>query len=415
MREAYYNGDNPTLASYMSRLQTDSGSVDLFAKIRVPSGIFNRIITLLVNRLWFNGVQLDSPKIKEKLGKYFDKIAKDIATKAAVHGVCYGFWNNDTLQKFTATEYLPLPDERTGEHKAGIRFWSIDSSDTEKPMIIQLFEVDGWTEWTRKGTGPLVIAISKVAYKLNIRRDALGEEITSGENYLSFPVLPMYANTEHKSELTPPIKAKIDLYDALYTTFGDVSLRTRVLYWLLEGMSGNEEHLIAIKGAIERIGIIAPQGDAKASATNVTLPYNEYMQYLDDIEDTIFSDSMIANPKKITGGALTATAINAYYHAEKLKVSDAEWNSWDFVSRLLALIGLQSDKIEFKHETISSDIEITQRLNSYNLPIEISMEIDPLFKDDAIPKYLDIIARESLGMDMIDEQNRGEIDGRRNE
>jgi len=419
MREQYYLGENPTLAAYLSRLEMDSETVDLFAKIRVPSGIFNRIITLLVNRLWFNGVQLDTPELKKKLGDNFDKTAKDIATKAAVHGACYGFWNNDFIQLFAATEYFPLADERTGAHMAGIRAYTNEPEDENHPWVIQLFEIDGYTEWSRVGTKPLKLFMPKRSYKRTVRRDALGEEVIGGENYPSYPVLPMYANTEHKSELSPPIKQKIDLYDALYTTFGDMSLRTKVLYWLLEGMSGNEEHLKSIKETIERLGIIAPRGDAKASAENVSLPYKEFMEFLDDIEDTIFSDAMIANPKKITGGAITATAISAYYHAEKLKVSDAEWNGWDFINRLLKLLGLESDKIEFKHETISSDMEITQRVNQYNLPIEIAMELDPLFKDDAIPKYLDIIAKESLGMSSKDEEDEeltggDDTDGRRN-
>ena len=395
--EKYFIGENPTLSKFKAVLERDGkGNINLFAKIRVTSDIFNRLTTLKVNRLWFNPVVFDDNEIGRKLGTGFDKTAKDLATNAAVHGVAYGFWNLDHLQAFTALEYLPLIDERTGTHMAGIRFWRLSS---DKPMYIQLYEIDGWTEWRRKDN-ILTLTEPKRPYKITVRKDALGEQVTDGENYPVFPVLPMYANTQHRSELTPPIKSKIDLYDAIKTTFGDTVLRTRAVYWILEGMSGNEKFLREALDAIEALGIIAPRGDdVKAKAATVDLPYKATMEYLDDLEDSIFSDAMVANPKKITGGSVTATAINAYFHAEKMKVSDMEYQNYDFISRLLVVAGLESEKIEFKHETISSDMEITQRLNMYSeLDIETKLLKDPLFTQGEVDTILERIKNAQLGI-----------------
>ncbi|MCL2815357.1 MAG: phage portal protein [Oscillospiraceae bacterium] len=395
--EAYYNGENPALQAYSAKVEIKDRSVDVFAKIRVPSGIFRRLIVLQVNRLWYNGVQLDNQETKDRLGKYFDNTAKDIATNAAIHKVCYGFWNFDRLQMFTAKEYFPLKDERTGADKAGIRFWQLEA---DKPWTIQLFELDGWTEYTRAAKGgELIPAKPKQAYSQIIRRDAMGEEIVGGENYIGLPVIAMYANKKQVSELTPPIRAKIDLYDAIMTTFGDTSLKTKVLYWVLEGMSGNEEHLTEIKNAIERLGIIAPNGDAKATPETIDLPYEATMKFLEELEKAIFRDAMITNPQEITGGNLTATAINASYHAEKLKVSDMEWQAARFVDNILELIGIKNTLVKFKHETVSNDMEITQRLNMYSeLPFRWKLVLDPLFPDDSIELILDDAEKEQLGM-----------------
>ena len=183
--EKYANGENAALMSMQSEVMLDGGyTADVFARIRVPTGIFDRIVTQLVNRLWFNAVQLDDQKKKNALGRGFDVTAKNMATNAAIHGVCYGFWNLDRLQMFTAKEYFPFPDDRTGAHMAGTRFWRLDE---DSPWVVQLYEMDGWTEYSMGSFGGLEIATHKTAYKTNVRRDALGEEIVGGENYPGFP------------------------------------------------------------------------------------------------------------------------------------------------------------------------------------------------------------------------------------
>ena len=406
--EKYYMGGNPTLMSYFSKVKIENQQIDVFAKIRVPSSIFNRIVLLQVNRLWYNGVQLDDVEKKRRLGKYFDKTAKDIATNAAVHGVCYGFWNYDGLEMLTAKNYFPLTDEKTGAHMAGISFWQVAE---EKPLQIRLFELDGYTKYTRNGNGSVAVTEPKRAYKLSTKSDAL-ETVVVGDNYPGFPVLPMYANTRHESELSTPIKSKIDLYDAILTTFGDSVLRTRAIYWVLEGMSGNIEHLTELRNTIERLGIIAPNGEATAKAETIELPYSATMKFLEELEKAIFRDAVVTNPQEIMGGNLTATAVNASYHAEKLKVSDMEWNAADFIDRLLALIGVKNDSITFKHETISADAEITQRLALYSeLDLETKLTIDPLFAPEMVPDILKRVEMEALAMDGNKLETGDQVDG----
>ena len=378
--EAYFRGENPTLMSYFAAVNTERGPLDMFAKIRVPSGVFARIVTLQVNRLWYNGVSLDDGEKKKALGENFDKVAMDIAVNAAVHGVCYGFWNYDRLMMFTAKEYFPLRDERSGEHRAGIRFFSVGEG---KPWVIQLYEEDGWREYLKEENTPLALTGEKQAYRRSVRGDALGEAVIGSYNYPAYPVLPVYANSRKLSELTPSIKAKIDLYDAIMTTFGDTMLKTKAVYWIFEGMSGALENLVEAKETIERLGIIAWADDTKARPESVNLPYEPTMGFLEELEKGIFRDAMVTNPQDIMGGHLTATAIKASYHAEKLKVSDMEWQAWDFIRRLLKVAGIESDIIRFKHETVSNDMEITQRLNMYpELPMETKVKLDPLFPDE---------------------------------
>jgi len=409
--DLYYHGENPTLSSFFTTLIAKYGKSVTFVKIQIPTGIFRRIITLQVNRLWFNGVFLDSTENKDKLGKKFDKTAKDIATNAAIHGVCYGFWNLDNLTMFKALNFMPLLDERNGTLHAGVRFWQIDS---KKPWVIQLFETDGWTEYSQPAEGgSLSIVSEKQPYKVSIRQypnRVFNDEIVEGENYPGFPIIPMYSNTEHLGELTRPIKAKIDLFDMILTTFGDDVLRTKPLYWILMGMSGNLKHLQDVKETIEDLGIIAPDGDVNAKVETVDLPFRSTMEFLAELEKAIFRDAMVTNPQEITGGNLTATAINASYHAEKLKVSDMEWQAGAFVELILELIGVDNQLVKFKHETISNDMEITTRLNMYReLPLSVRLMLDPLFADDMLEIIMDAVEKETFALHETEPEEEVEV------
>ena len=454
--EAYYDGENVNIMNLMSEIKSDNSNIEMFARIRIPSGVFGRIVTQLVNRLWFNAVQLDTPpeesKLieaartlikflpksistailkalniegkdnKKKLGKNFDKIVKDIATNAAVHGVCYGFWNLNIIQMFSALNYLPLPDEETGSHKAGISFWQLAP---DKPWRIRLFEIDGYTKFSRDEGKEVVLTEKKRTYKIKVRKDTLGEQIIEGENYPGFPVLPMYANSKHRTELTTPIKAKIDLYDAILTSFGDDVMRTRLVYWVLKGYSGDIDTLNELRSTIQRLGIIAPTDDTEAKPTMTEIPADGVLTILDRLESEIYRDAGVMNNKEIMGGSLTNVAIQTAQIGEKMKVSDMEWNGADFIDRLLILIGVENESITFKHETVSNDMEITQRLAMYTeLDLETKLMIDPLFSPEMIKEILDRVENQALGLDRhADDDNDnpddidpegGEADGRTN-
>ena len=398
--EKYFMGENPRLARYSAVMQVEDRAVELFPRIRVPSGIFRRHITLLVNRLWYNGVQLDTPEQKLKLGKYFDKIAMSAHINAAIHSVAYGFWNYDHLQAFTVKEYFPLVDEGSSMHMAGIRFWQIAE---DKPKIIELYELDGMTKFKQVGNGPLEIMIPKRAYRLTVRdysAAGLGIDVIDGENYPGFPVVPIYSNERHISELTPPVKAKIDVYDVLTTSFLDDAIKTKAIYWLLSGMSGNEEYLMSVKNAIQRLGIIAPNDpNVNAEAATVTLSLDKIILTLDWIKKEIHSDMIVMDPNEITARSITNVAIQTNSYAMDTKTSEMDWQASLFTQQILNLAGIDSKTIVFKQKTISNDLEISQRLAMYpDVDLETKLRLDPLFPDDDIPAILDRVALDQLSV-----------------
>jgi len=135
-----------------------------------------------------------------------------------------------------------------------------------------------------------------------------------------------------------------------------------------------------------------------AKAETVELPIQANIQILEWLKREIYSDAMVMDPSEITGGSLTNVAIKTANHAERLKTSSIEWQASLFIERILALADIESNSIVFKQETISNDMEITQRLSQYpELDLESKMKLDPLFPDDVIPEILQRVANNQIG------------------
>ena len=87
---------------------------------------------------------------KELLGPHFDRDLIDLAYRALIHGVSFGFWNLDRLHVFPLTEFVPFWDEREGTLRAGARFWRLDPS---RPMQVVLYEEGGYTRFESRQDG----------------------------------------------------------------------------------------------------------------------------------------------------------------------------------------------------------------------------------------------------------------------
>ena len=118
------------------------------------------------------------------------------------------------------------------------------------------------------------------------------------------------------------------------------------------------------------------------------------------LEDNIFTEAMVTNPKKIVGGAITATAIEASFYTEKMKIADMMKNFMYFIRSILDLLGLKSDKIEFKLETIANNADIINQLNAIpELDVETKLIKLPVFENSEIQDILKRIESFALGND----------------
>lgn len=362
--ELYASGKNATIAKYQKLLYTVTGKAvpDRFtANHKCKSGFFKRFITQEVAFQVGNGVTFGKEETKERLGKNIDSVLYQAVKSALIQSVSFAFFNLDHVEFYKLTEFVPLPDEKDGMLKAGIRFWQIDQN---KPLRATLFEMDGYTEYVREKGEAMTVLSKKRPYKLNISYSAVdGEKIESGENYPGFPVIPLYGNMERQSELVGR-REQIDCYDLIKSGFANDLDDASMIYWTIQNAEGMEdmdlakfvEHMKVVKAA-------ALGQDVKVESHTLEVPYQSREAYLKMLADDLYRDFMALDVEKIAAGATTATQIKAAYEPLNEKCDELEMCLFNFFDRLLAIAGID-DKPSFERSMISNQTEYTQMVLS---------------------------------------------------
>ncbi len=333
---------------------------------RIGSGFLMRFVTQQNQFLLSGGCILDDPALKARLGADFDHQLAALGERALLHGVSWGFWNADHLEIVEAARdpfsgFFPLLDELTGEVMAGVQFWQMSA---QRPQFIRLFEREGATLLRREGK-TLRVVWPRRPYVLSLRRDALGDALLPGETYPALPVIPLWANGEHQSELTDAIKAKIDAYDNILSDFADNLDRANDVYWVLNNFGGTTEDIARMLEEINRVKAVANLSDGSgASATaeprTIEVPYAARETALRLLEKALYRDYMAIDMEALTGGSLTNVAIRAATAALHLKADRYEWQVFRFVQRLLRLLGVETEAIRFQRQCIANESETVQ-------------------------------------------------------
>lgn len=371
---------------------------------RVRSNFLFRFITQQNQHLLSNGVTLGKPADKERLGLGFDKALEQAGERALLHGVCWLYWNNDHVEVLPAcTDALSgcvaLLDERSGSPAVVVQFWQLDG---ERPLYVRLFELDGVTEY-RQQDNDLTEIVPKRAYLLTVSRDAAGEQITGAENYTRLPVVPLYASAEKRSELTPSIKSKIDLYDRILSDFGDNLDKANDVYWVLNNFGGSMDEVAEMVEEIERLRAVVNISDGTGGASTASpmafeVPYEARSTALDMLEKALYGDFMALDMDALTGGSLTNVAIKAAEKDLNLKCDRYEWQVFSTVQQLLALIGVETEQIRFKRQELVNESELIQNIVSMREDIdhETALKLYPYIMDEEIEKIMDNVAAEQV-------------------
>lgn len=358
--ELYDRQLNPTIMNYRKLLYTVSGRAvpdNYSANYKLASNYFNRFITQENQYLLGNGVTLGS---KEKLGKNFDIKLQQLGRNALVGGVGFGFWNLDHLEVFKLIEFVPLYDENNGSLKAGIRFWQIDY---DKPLRATLYEEDGYTEYIQRKSEKVSVLAEKRSYKQTIRKSVIdGTQIFNGGNYPGFPIIPLWGNPHHQSELVG-LRENIDAYDLIKSGFANDLDDVKQIYWIMKNTGGMDD--VDISQFLDRVrstrAAVLPDGDDGATAEphTIEVPYQSRTAYLEKLEQDMYNDFQILNTTALSAAAKTATEINAAYTPMELKTDQYEYCVREFLDSLFLVVGI-TDEPEFKRSKITNQLEQTQ-------------------------------------------------------
>lgn len=356
---------NVTINNYQKLLYKVTGEAipdNFSANFKMACRHFHRFLVQEVQYLLGNGTTWGDDATEEKLGtaKYpFDNQLQDLAKKARWGGVAFGFFNLDHIDVFSVLEFVPLYDEDDGSMKAGIRFWQIDET---KPLRATLYELDGYTEY-RWGLEGAEIVNEKRKYILKLRTsEADGTEIYDGENYVGFPIVPLWANPEHQSALVG-LREQIDCYDLIKSGFANTVDEASFVYWTINNAGGMTD--IDLAKFVERLKTLhaaTVQDDgARAESHQQEPPYASREALLDRLDKDLYRDAMALDTENLASGAVTATQIRAAYEPLNAKTDEFEYCILDFIQGILALAGIK-DEATFTRSTIVNVQEEVQVL-----------------------------------------------------
>ena len=365
----YDRQQNTTILAYQKTVRDLNGKemIDVWsANYKLPSNFFNRFVTQENQYLLSNGVSWESGE--GQLGDDFDTKLQKLGRLALVEGCAFGFWNLDHVDVFRLTEFVPLWDEEDGSLKAGIRFWQIDTS---KPLRATLYEIDGYTNvmwttsrepsddrWSKLADG--VYTMPKQRYIYTVREAAYGVEIVDGENYPTFPIVPLWGNPNHQSEIVG-IRPQIDAYDFIKSGFAN-DLDNAQIYWVLHNTGGMDDvDLAEFLKRIRSVGaamVDTDDGVAVESHT-VEIPSVAREALLDRLAKDLYRDFMALDTDALSSSNATATQIRAAYEPLNKKADEFEYCVLDFISGIMALAGVEDTPTFTRSTIINAQEELT--------------------------------------------------------
>ena len=365
LADEYYRKKNRTIVNFQKLLYTISGVAvpdNFSANYKIRKAFFPYFVTQQTQYLLGNGVTWNEQATSDRLGtknKEFDTQLQDAAKKALVGGVSFGLFNMDHIDVFSVLEFAPLFDEENGALRAGVRFWQLDYG---KPLRATLYEEDGYTDYIWKN-GEGEIRNPKRKYKqIVLTTIAGGDEIFDGENYGSFPVVPLWANTKHQSEFIG-LQEGIDCYDLIKSGFANTVDEASMIYWTINNAGGMDDvdlasfvnHMRTVKAAV------VEDSGARAESHAIEAPYQSRETLLNLLREDLYEDYMALDIRKLAGAA-TATEIRAAYEPMNIKADDFEYCVIEFINGILSLAGLPDEEPSFTRSMIVNIQEEIQTL-----------------------------------------------------
>ena len=403
--EKYYARKNVTIMAFQKMLYNMHGQEvpDMWsANYKLRTHFFRRFVTQQVQYVLTNGVTFQKKDTKDKLGKKFDTQMQKAAKKAMVDHVSFLFWNLDHVEVFcfadTPTDpgFAPLYDEDTGALRAGVRYWHPD----EKTTRATLYEENGYTEFKKEDDAISIVAEKRSYKKTTISSKADGVSGERNENYAAFPIVPLYANDLHESELEGH-RESIDCYDYIKSGMANDIDDTSGFYWVLKNSGGMDEvDLAKFRERMHTVkAALLDDDSASAEAHTLEVPTEAREKMLELLEKDLYKDFQIVNVEALSASAKTATEINAAYQPMDDKCGDFEYCLIDAIQNILALAGID-DEPSFTWNKIVNRTEETNMV----------MSASPVLGDEWTLKKLPFLTPEEVKEIM---EQKGNTDMRR--
>lgn len=223
-------------------------------------------------------------------------------------------------------------------------------------------------------------------YKMTVvKSNAAGIVDVLGENYDALPIVPLYANDLHSSELEG-IREKIDCYDFVESGLANDIDDTAGFYWILKNTGGDEDVDLAkfvqrmktVKAAVVGGGV-----GSDVEAHTLDVPHEARTKMLELLRRDIYEDFQALDVTTLSAAAKTAQEIQASYQAQDNKCADFEYMIIEFVQKILELAGI-NDEPTFTWNRVVNQLEQTQMV----------LQAANFLTDEAVIKHLPFLTPE---------------------
>lgn len=408
--DEYYAGRNVTINNYQKFIRDAYGKAipDIWSpNHKIACHYYRYLVTQLALYLLGNGVSFAEDSTKEKLGDDFDENCVEALIDALNDGVAFAFVNKDHIQPFSVKEFAPLMDEETSAIRAGVRYWRLDD---QKPLRATLYEEDGYTEYIQQSGEDMTVLHEKRPYiQVVAKSEATGEEIVDGQNYPTFPIVPLY-NAEKRSELD----GNRELHDAMDLMLSGLINNVdsgEIVYWLFKNAGGMDQP--SLNQAIQLLKTahaVQVDNEDDVTAHSPEVHFEASKEAIDQLRRQIFDNHMGLDVRNIAGGAATATQIKAAYEPINTKADLLEMQVVKFVRGVLAVLGID-DKPTFTRSVIVNQQELIQNI------VSAGSDLPQKYKTRKILEILGDIdkADEVLAQLTAEDANRFETEPNENE
>lgn len=399
--KAYFNGETDIRFRKKEYINENGVKVvDIYkANNTISTDIFKKIILQESSTLFAKGVNIN-PEIKDNFSKMFDIKLQRLGIESSLGGTAYGYVtptkNGLTLEYFSADEFVPIVDVFTGDLVAGIRFIQLDSN---LPMKIELYEIDGLTTFVTDGSQNIKILDEKRNYYTITESDALSKTVYE-RNYSILPVIPLYNGLSKKSRLNRALKTKIDLLEIILSDFGNNLEDMQDVYWTIKNYDGQGLSEFIREMKQHKAIKVGDDGDVKSHTTDV--PYQAREAAIKILKKQIFSDSMALDTEDMSG-TLTTVEINARRENLNLKIDDFENEAHNFMNSVMQIYQeiygeVEKYNLTFIRSGLINETEIIDNIIKIRSDIDhrTALELNPMIDNDNIDVILERMKEEDM-------------------
>lgn len=366
------------------------------ANNRVAYGIFHDIVSQKVNTLLHEIPYINTThKIEDNYREQFGYALKNAGIEASICSKSFIYEDNDgNFTVFDTADCIPFYDNQTGILRLLIRFFIKQGEFSKKrSTIAEVYTEDGLIVYEKKGN--VITKLSETPYKF-IRSTSIILSKVKGISLSKLPIIEFRNNKEEKSDLTPSIRAKIDVIDAVQSGFINNIEDFSDVFWVIKKMPNGAMDEDDYADFFANINKTKKLFVEEATPEQFNIPHEARSKAVEMLKQQIAEESGVIDTERLQATQLTNVAIKASTMKLEQRVSDFEWFANE-TARALVNIYQEYNGIKFDFE-----IDFTKLL-----VINTGEMIDNLLKvrnDISQRTFLENLKKLGMFVDDVDEE-----------